>query len=634
MCGIVGFVSKKPIENAFGMLESMTDAIRHRGPDDSGIFFDSSLAINVGLGHRRLSIIDLSNHSHQPMVFGDISVVFNGEIYNYIELRDELKKYGHIFESSGDTEVVIKAYIQWGCECFSRFNGMWGVAIYDKKNQKLVLSRDRFGKKPLYYYKTDNEIVFASEIKSILLYPNIPRRPNFEKIFRYLSNNYRYVDIDDTSFFGDIYSVPKSSFMIISNDLSVEFEKYWELSENRIDLNCKKESSIVDDFRNIFIDSVKIRLRSDVSVGCMLSGGVDSTSVTSVAYKVLGVPVFTFSGITGEEKGIYDESEYIEEVVRDTGAEHVYIKPEPSDLFETVNEMLLYHDEPICTVTWYVLYQIAKKIKEQKVPVVLNGYGGDEMIGGYWDHYHYNFFDIEVSGDLELLDYEQKMWLKNYDRRIGEICQTREYIKKLSADEVLETSKFYDYSECFTTSFIHAQRRAIRIDSSFSTMLSKKLQKDLLYECIPATVKPEDRNTMANSIESRSPMLDYRLAEFCFSLPNNYKIRDGVGKWILREAMKGILPEKVRTRRDKAGLIAPADRWFRDTNREEIKELINSEFVQELGIFNISRINSIFDEHVVGLKNHQMFLWQLINLILWYKKFFITENGRPYVYNS
>lgn len=625
MCGLVGFVTSKASPEHPRILDAMTDAIKHRGPNDRGIYMDSMQEgkTYVGLGHRRLSIIDLSGHSHQPMVDSDIALAFNGEIYNYIELRDELRGLGKNFESSGDTEVVLKAYEQWGNECFNRFNGMWAIAIFDRKSSKIILSRDRFGKKPLYYFADGEKIVFASEIKSLLLFPGIAKKPNFEKIYRYLSTSYRYVDMDNASYFEGIYSVPKSSYMVISDNLSMAEHKYWSLEENKYSLSGKTERELVDEFRNLFVDSVKIRLRSDVPVSCMLSGGMDSTSITCVAHKILQTPVLTFSGITGEEKGIYDESEYIDEVVRETGAVHRYIMPEPSDLFDTVREMLLYHDEPICTVTWYTLYQIAKKIKEENVPVVLNGHGGDELLGGYWDHYHYNFFDIEDSGDLDGLDYEQKAWLKNHNRKVAEICKTREYIKKLENGEALETSKFADYSDCFTQEFRAIYKKQVILDSNFKSTLSKRLYKELLFETVPASLRAEDRNTMASSIESRSPLLDYRLAEFCFSLPSNYKIRDGIGKWILREAMKDILPESVRTRKDKSGFIAPADEWFRTSNKEQIRDMINSEAIGSLGIFDISRLNQIFDEHLSGLKNHQMFLWQFINLGLWSRKFFL-----------
>lgn len=635
MCGIAGFLARKTDFDFDETLRAMTDELTHRGPDDSGFYtkkvFDDTAVI--GLGHRRLSIIDLSSHSHQPMIDETVSIVFNGEIYNHIELRSELQGLGQTFESSGDTEVVLKAYKVWGTDCFNHFNGMWSIVLFDQKNEKLILSRDRLGKKPLYYFIDSKKIVFASEIKSILLYPNIPKKPNFEKIYRYISTSYRYIDTDNTSYFEGIYLVPKGSYMVISEDLLVSEYKYWTLQENMINLCGKTEKELIDDFRDLFIDSVKIRLRSDVPVGCMLSGGLDSTSVVCIAHKILKTPVMAFSGITGEDKGVYDESEYIDEVVRNTGAVHKYIMPEPSDLFDTISEMLLYHDEPICTISWYALFLIAKQIKADNVPVVLNGHGGDELLGGYWYHYQYNFYDLLREGDLERLDHEQKAWLFNHDRKIMEICSSMRNIESMEKGDKAEYLQYRNYSDVFCQDFIDTHSNHITLDSSFKTSLSKRLHKELLHETVPTSLKAEDRNTMASSIESRSPMLDYRLAEFCFSLPNDYKIRDGIGKWILREAMKDILPEKIRTRKDKAGFIVPADRWFRTTNKKQIRELINSEDTKILGIFDIGRLNDIFDEHVSGSKNHQMFIWQLINLVLWYKKFFSKSNGMPHVYN-
>lgn len=621
MCGIAGFITKDLGINSKLILDSMTNSLHHRGPDDSGSLClkmkDSTL---VGLGHTRLSILDLSDHAHQPIACNDVILVFNGEIYNYLEIRESLKALGHEFESTGDTEVVLKAYLEWGEECFKHFNGMWGMAIFDQRKDRIILSRDRFGKKPLHYYKDNDKIVFSSEIKSIFCYPNIEKKPNYEKVFRYISGNYRYVDIDDSSYYDEIVSVPKGSYMVIDPELRTKENKYWKLQESTYCFDGMRESNIIDSFRELFIDSVKIRLRSDVPVSCMLSGGMDSTSITCVAHKVLGIPVMTFSGITGEDKGVYDESEYIDEVIKETGAEHKYIKPEPSDLFTILEEMLFFHDEPICTVTWYSLYLIAKEIKKHNVKVVLNGHGGDELLAGYWDHYHYYFYDLEDKCEMETLDYEQKAWLKNHDRKVAEICSSRDYIRGLIRKDNSETLRFPDYSVCFSQDFAKKYRRNIDLESGFENLLSQRLHKELLFETVPASLRAEDRNTMAYSIESRSPLLDYRLAEFCFSLPSHFKIRDGVGKWILREAMKGILPEAVRTRKDKSGFIAPADRWFRTTNKREIKELINSSDSHSTDMFNIAQLNKFFDDHTSQNRNHSMFIWQLINMLLWQRR--------------
>jgi len=626
MCGITGFIGiGNPNYNTNNIINSMTDSILHRGPDNGGGLLDNDVnGRYIAFGHRRLTIIDLSDMGRQPMTNDDKSIwlTFNGEIYNYLELKEELKGKGHTFKSTSDTEVVIAAYEEWGTNCFSRFNGMWAMAIYDRHQRKLILSRDRFGKKPLYYYKTDNELIFASEIKAFQMHPNVTLAPNYEKIFRYISTNYRYVDIDNESYFADIYQVQKGCFIEIGFDLNVTNRHYWQL-EIGSSLEGISDLEAVDRFRDLFIDSIRLRLRSDVPVGCMLSGGLDSTSITCVAYKILQTPIRTFSGITGDVKGVYDESDYIEAIVKATEAEHLYLRTDPAELFATTNEILAYHDEPLCTVTWYSLYLIAKKIKEQNITVVLNGHGGDELLAGYWDHYHYNLYDLQIDGDSSTFEYETKCWMENHRRDTSELLRTREYIERLSRGQISEMSRFLNYADCFSEEIRSSYTREINLSyPQKATYLSRRLYLEMLFETIPASLRPEDRNTMANSIESRSPLLDYRLAELCFSLPNRFKIRDGVGKWVLREAMKGILPEDIRTRKDKAGFIAPADEWFRTINRTQIEEMINSDLFKSRGIFNVKRVNEVFCEHLRGEKNHQMFLWQLINLELWFRRFF------------
>ncbi len=631
MCGLAGFIKKKSDNtDCLVTIKRMTNSLRHRGPNDHGIrlISDDSLQCDIAFGHRRLSIIDLSTKAHQPMTVknGKFTIIFNGEIYNYIELKKELCDLGYIFESNSDTEVVLKAYEEWGLQCFSHFNGMWAIAIWDSCEEKIILSRDRLGKKPLYYYKDDEKFIFASEIKAILEYPGIRKEPNFKKIYRYISGSYRYVDCDDESYFKNIFSITKSSYVAIDGNLEMSKYVYWSLYENTKDLSLS-ESDAIEAFRELFIDSVRLRLRSDVPVGCMLSGGMDSTSIASVAHKILKTPIVTFSGITGEEQGIYDESEYIDEVVKDLKTEHHYVIPDPSDLFTTLAEMLYFHDEPICTVTWHSLYLITNKIKEEGIPVVINGYGGDELLAGYWYHYPEFFYDLEKSRDKSLFAHEITLWKANHGRSIDEYQDAREFINSFYSGNKIESSRYYDYSYCFTFAFQNMFKNEISFLTPYDnkSYLSRVLYNELIYETIPASLKAEDRNSMAHSIESRSPMLDYRLIEFCFSLPNNLKIRNGIGKWILRESMKGILPEKVRTRKDKAGLLSPADRWFRNENREQIRELINAEDVKELGVFDIMQLNLIFDEHLTGSKNHQMFIWQFINFILWYRMYFANK---------
>ncbi len=622
MCGIVGFISNEIVNES--ILKEMVTSIHHRGPNDNGFNFFQVSNKNIFLGHTRLSILDTTDHAHQPMVSedGNFILIYNGEVYNYIEIKEELKALGYTFESTGDTEVVLKAYIEWGNDCFSKFNGMWALAVYDKLNNKIILSRDRVGKKPLYFYKDNEKFIFSSEIKSILKYPKLQIKPNFKKVYQYLSTNYRYIDIDTESYFQDIYQIPKSSFVEIDLNYNIKKKKYWALKD--FNNNQQNEAAVIDEFRELMIDSVRLRLRSDVPVGCFLSGGMDSTSITSIAYKVLKTPIVTFSGITGEEKGIYDESDFINEVIKDTNAEYQFIKPDPADIFDTVDEMLDYHDEPICTVTWYSLYLIVKNMKNANVPVVLNGHGGDELLAGYWDHYQYNFYDLRDDNGLES---EIKAWHENHNRNMNEVVSSQEMITKIINKQKKEIDKFQNYSFIFNNEFKNKYDLNIEIQSiNCDSLLTKRMYKELFFETVPASLRAEDRNTMAYSIESRSPFLDHRLIEYSYALDNKYKIRNGLGKWVLRESMKGILPEKVRTRKDKAGFIAPADEWFRTINKAQIIDMLDSREFEEIGIFNIVVLKELYNEHLSGKKNHQMFLWQLINIFLWYKKFFIKKN--------
>jgi len=626
MCGIAGFLTKDSTAfDSYYVIKRMTKTLNHRGPDGEGIevFQSPKFGCVTALGHRRLKIIDLSEKARQPMFNDDknLSIVFNGELYNYLELKEELLAKGYNFFSSSDTEVILNAYAEWGTGCFERFNGMWALAIFDKKKKKIILSRDRFGKKPLYYYKTSGEFIFASEIKAILKYPGVLRKPNHDKIYRYIARNYRYVDIDEKSFFDNIDQIPKSSYVEIDEYLNITARKYWQIDPPLIKEEIDEKEAI-DTFRDRLMDAVKIRLRSDVPVGCMLSGGLDSTSITSIAYKVFNKRIIAFSGITGEEKGVYDESDYINSVIRETNANFHYIRPEPADVVDTVDEMLYYHDEPVCTVTWYNLYLIAKKISKEKVPVILNGHAGDELLAGYWEHYHYNFYELDKSGNTKELEHEISCWKQNHGRAPSEIEKYRSYINDLEGGRTAEVDRFSDYSYCFKEEIIKKYHRKISLENGYTNLLNRRLYSELFYETVPASLRPEDRNTMSQSIESRSPFLDYKLAEFCFSLPNKFKIRNGVGKWILREAMKGILPEDVRTRKDKAGFIAPADEWFRTINKKQIFDIINSDSFNSRNLFNINRVNEMFKEHVERKKNHQMVLWQIINLELWFRRFF------------
>ena len=635
MCGITGIVKISPNHIPFngGVITNMTNSLKHRGPNDKGAvcFSGSEISLfdhkapnfkdrkfEMSFGHRRLSILDLSSDGKQPMADQTESVwlTFNGEIYNFIELRTELKSKGYIFKTSTDTEVIIYSYLEWGLGCFSRFNGMWALAIYDKRTGDVVLSRDRTGKKPLYYSKFKGNLIFTSEIKAFKHIPEFQLRPNKRKVINYAAKHYRYVDNDTESFFDGIYQVPKSSYMVVNKDGSIHTDKYWELSTKITNADISDEEA-VHQFKELFIDAVRLRLRSDVPLAMNLSGGLDSTSITCTAAKELGVNVRTFSGVTGG--GRFDESEYIDAVVEDVGAEHTYFYPETSDLVPTISRMLAYHDEPICTVTWYSLFQISEKISQAGIPVVLTGHGGDELLGGYWDHYHQNLFDLKNNGHEDEYLNEKNAWLNNHSRDPHEINEFADLISTRYRDKKKEIAHFSKYLDAIDKDALEYICHQSPTGSYKDGVLQRRLHLELLHETVPASLRAEDRNTMAFSVESRIPFLDYRLIEFAFSLPNKFKVRNGLGKWLLRESMKGILPEKVRTRKDKAGFVAPAADWFKTKNRNNVLELLSSEPFKSLEVFN-SNTWKYINEHMEGRNDHHMILWNWINLAIWAKQ--------------
>lgn len=623
MCGITGYIDRKTKAGHKEIIESMTASLIHRGPDGHGTcIFECPPDFTAAFGHRRLSILDLSPRGAQPMWSHDgrCCITYNGEIYNYLELKKELENQGHVFSTRTDTEVILAAYQQYSTDCFKKFNGMWALALHDTSERRFILSRDRMGKKPLYYYCISEAFVFGSEPKALFRHPSVQSEPDYQKVYRYLSGNYRYIDNDASTYYRNMKQVPGGSFLVVDYNLNQKQQKYWTLAVQ--EPFSRPESELIDEFRSLLIDSVRLRLRSDVPVGCFLSGGMDSTSITCIAYKVLKQPIKTFSGITGEEKGVYDESDYIRAVVELTNADATFLNVKEANLFDTVDEMLGFHDEPVCTVTWYSLFLISKMMRDKGVPVILNGHGGDELAAGYWDYYQYYFHDLAQSGRTEELERETASWKANHGRPESELVRYRSYMQSLMNGTVDERSRFADYSDCFTPDFVQEHRQQVSMENPFREMLNRRMYSDLIYETVPASLRAEDRNTMSQSLESRSPFLDYRLIEFCFRLPSRYKIRGGIGKWILREAMKSILPESVRTRKDKAGFIAPAHEWFRGPLYQKLLNLSSSSIVTDLGIFNRERLTATIQEHKDGRADHQMFLWQFVNFVLWFEKFF------------
>ncbi len=608
MCGINGFNWKDE-----ELCKVMADTLKHRGPDDEGFYFN----IDVSLGHRRLSIIDLKT-GHQPIHNEDKSIwiIYNGEIYNHKGIREELEKR-HKFYTNSDTEVIIHAYEEYGFECVKKFNGMWAFCIYDKNKNIFFLSRDRFGIKPLYYFFDEEKFIFASEIKAILKY--VKPEENDEMIHNFLVNN---VDLyKDETFFKNIKSVMPSTNLIFDLKINeIEKQRYWDINKiNRKTTSVSKEDEeYAKKFHDLFKDSVKLRLMSEVPVGTCLSGGLDSSSIVCIVNKILtdgneeikesiGEKQKTFSAVY-EYKRI-DEREYIEEVIKETNVEKNYVFPSGEELFKEVEKLIYYQEEPFMSTSIYAQWNVMRLVSK-KVKVLLDGQGSDELLAGYLNPTLYNRTSFgDVLKQRKFFKFFKERFL-NFPMLYGDLKIIYSYFirkKVLKNKEIL--------NQAFLDKFKNKKEIPKEIkdlaDWSYELLMNGGIQTLLKYE---------DRNSMAFSIEARVPFLDYKVVEYIFSIPIDQRIKNGWTKYILRNAMKDILPEKVRKRRSKLGFPTPQEAWFRE-HKDKILEIFDSESFKGRKYFNQDVIIKKFNEFCNGKSYDSNIFWKIINLEIWFRVF-------------
>lgn len=541
MCGIlVVFDKKQKIDK--GEIEKLRDLMIHRGPDDEGVFINKKN--NLALAHRRLSILDLSSAGHQPMQLQNNWIVFNGEIYNYIELAKEYKI--SLKENHSDTFVLINLLNKFGDKILNKLNGMWAFVYYDDKEEKLLISRDRFGKKPLYYYEDGNVFIASSEIKPILYSKYYKKEINQNAVDEYLKTG--LVDGLEETFFKNIKRFPASHFAIY--DLKEKkfkyIKRYYSIEESVYEISNDEEENI-NKFKELFFDAVKIRLRSDVEVGSCLSGGLDSSAIYCVASEILGKPIQSFSS-RFKEKG-YDEGYFIQQVVRKYPGKNHFVFPEYNNFEEKLKKIIYYLEEPSKAMgvypQWHVMELASKHLK-----VLLDGQGGDEILAGY-DPYFASFL-ADIKNPMIFLS----EFFKIIDKKGIKISKS--LLKGIF-------SKYIKGKREFKNSY-----------------LATHLLYDVNRNMLPALVKYEDKIGMAFSIETRMPFLDYRLVNFVFSLENKYKIQDGWNKWILRKAMNGILPKEVAFRKDKKGFPTPFNKILEQNTqlKKYIPNGINDEWIK------------------------------------------------------
>lgn len=628
MCGIVGkwnFQTKRAVDH--NLIQEMARRIVHRGPDDEGVFIRDE----IGLGFRRLSIIDLSPAGHQPMSNedGTIWMVFNGEIYNYQNLRSELESQGHRFKSHSDSETVIHLYEEYGDDCVQHLRGMFAFAIWDSRNQRLLLARDRIGKKPLKYYLGSQGISFASELKALFADPDVPWEIDYQAIDKYLT--YQYVPHPQTGFLG-IQKLPPGHTLTIDKG-QVEVKRYWELDYTK--KLVKTEGEWCEAIRENLNESVKLRLMSDVPLGAFLSGGVDSSAVVAFMAKNSASPVKTFS--IGFREQTHNELPYARAIANMYGTKHTEFLVEPKAL-EILPKLIYHYEEPYADSSAIPTYYVAQQTR-QHVTVALNGDGGDENFAGYpWYPVHQfaqrysmipSALQTIISGGARLLwkikpsTFTARAW--RFARGVGERPAQRylRYLAYFHPDELKlmftpEHRERYNQgaTEAFFGQYFSQSNKFCPIDQALAVDIATYLPDDLLAKV--------DIATMAVSLEGRSPFLDHKFMEFTATIPANFKLRGNEKKYILKRALEGLVPHENLYRK-KMGFSIPLVHWFKGELKPYFEEVVlaSDSFIRT--IFIESTIRKLLNEHVRGRVDNSNRLWALLTLELWHKEFFKTQ---------
>ncbi len=570
MCGIAGIVALEGFNPE--KLVAMTQMIRYRGPSGYGIaygtlgrdsqfelhhnskLFSTDFTPSIGLGNRRLAILDVSEAGNQPMEIenGALCITYNGEIYNYRELRLELEKLGKTFRTGTDTEVLLRSYQAWGEECLQRFNGMWSFALWDRAAHKLFCARDRFGVKPFYFTQTERAFYFSSEIKQVLMASGRSRRANLAVISEFLEWGLQD-HLEETSFEGVYQLLGGHSLTIdLASHLKRTIRTYWEL-DVQPELKITPEEATLE-FRVRFEDAIKLRLRSDVPVGISLSGGLDSSAVLCQAKKSYPERDFPSFSACFEDPAI-DEREYISAIATATNSEKYWAFPDGESFWKVVEKIVYHQDEPIGGTSVFAQWRVMQEAQLQNVPVLLGGQGGDESLCGYRKYYFFHLWHMLRHADPQFIP-EAWSFAINGSGSAWALATVNRYLpsvlrRRSSALDRVGTTELRNSSSS-QAELVGAGRN-----------LAERQRTDLLKSSLPKLLRHEDRNSMAHSIESRLPFLDYRLVEFAVRCPPSLKLHKGWSKWLLREALKGTLPDKVRLRRTKLGYNAPEANWLR-----------------------------------------------------------------------
>jgi len=631
VCGIAGiYNTDNSLEVSEKTLVKMRDTLIHRGPDDEGIYISKDK--KVGFGFRRLSIIDLSKAGNQPMTNEDktIWLIFNGEIYNFQEIKKDLEKKGHKFHSKTDSEVVIHLYEEKGEKCLEYLNGMFAFAIWDDKKKKLFAARDRLGIKPFYYYYKDGIFLFGSEIKAILEHPEVKREPNKEGIFHYLT-----------------FACTPAPFTLFKNIKKLAPANYLVLSPNNIQVNCywspiqniqeNTEEDYINKTRELLKDSIEKQMVSDVPFGCFLSGGVDSSTNAVLMSQAMGKPVETFS-ISFKDLSKYNEFEYSRKIADILGSEKHEILIGQKEFIEWLPKLAYQADDPNGDPVCFPVYYLSKLIRDSKVIMAQVGEGADELFCGYGTYMEFIRIYTKYWRYLEKLPkFIKKIpyFLLNLILPKNKLTLHKEFFRRLAYNKPFfyggaNAFSAYDKQSLLTDSFkkeipFNASDNLVESITasvpSRSDFLQKMLYLELSIRLPELLLMRVDKMASAHSIETRVPFLDHRLVELAFSIPMNLKTKNKKTKYILKKAVKGIIPDEIINRKKK-GFGAPTSEWMRKESSisNDLVNIIRNSKIKELNIFDYTYIEKLITDHQNNLDENSFKLWNLITLSLWYDK--------------
>lgn len=647
MCSILGLFSKDGLKGYRQAAQCANDLVHYRGPDGQGfLLLDTqsrdwlkakrldrmpreveACPENLVLAHRRLAIIDLTSTGLQPMSSHDQSlwIVYNGEVYNYLELRRELEQAGHFFRSQSDTEVILCAYAEWGEQCVQRFNGMWAFAIADLRRSRIFCSRDRFGVKPFHYFCNRGFFAFASEIKQLLQFPFIQREINKRTVYEYLA--FGAIDCGPETFFAGILNLLPGHNLIFDLETQRLSVKPYYQPNLEIDQAISRQDS-ADRFRELLTDSVRLRLRSDVPVGSCLSGGLDSSSIVCLMHDLLGQQgpssgQHTFSSHFAEKEA--NELEYMHEVIEATSVEPHFIYPTPDDLLQDLSRLIWHQEEPFGSTSIFAQWSVFKLVHENGIKVMLDGQGADEMLAGYVPLSCYYFRELLDKRDYARLAWEIS-WHARLHRKPFTTLLPDALVSRLRRIPLFKQKSDPPPAIDWVAPDLAGQfrERSAYLDNQqikpFGPLehLNNILYQLTFFNNIQQLLKYEDRNSMAFSVESRVPFLDYRLVEFSFRLPSHLKIRNGFTKRVLRESMCGILPEKIRWRTSKLGFATPEQKWQQTVLRPFIIKAIHDRRLRPYLLADQAE-NYLRQIDETGLGNFVP--WRWANLLLWIEAF-------------